>query len=293
MGTTERRLLVDQQDSNTSRERRDALYALGYSDEEQRRLIEQDSIYGPVTTRLLQDAGIGRGARALDVGCGVGDVSLRVAELVGPTGAVLGVDTDAQALETARARAAAVGHTQARFFQADLRALPGDEIFDVVVGRLILMYLGEPSDALRRLSRRVRPGGIIAFHEIAFHMPPRTPRLPVVEQCLAWIFETLERAGIDLDIGLKLPRIFEEAGLPAPALRVDTLVMTGPESPMYQFLANTIRSLLPNMQRLGVATLEEVGLETLAARLREEVLTAQGLSLWPPLIGAWTRMPGE
>lgn len=284
---------MDQQDSSTSRQRRDALYALGYSDEEQRRLIEQDSIYGPVTTRLLQDAGIGRGARALDVGCGVGDVSLRVAELVGPTGAVLGVDTDAQALETARARAAAAGHTQARFSQADLRALPRDEIFDAVVGRLILMYLGEPADALRRLRRHVRPGGIFAFHEIAFHMPPRTPHLPLVEQCLTWIFETLERAGIDLDIGLKLPRIFEEAGFPAPALRVDTLVMTGPESPMYQFLANTIRSLLPSMQRLGVATLEEVGLETLAARLREEVLTAQGVSLWPPLIGAWTRTPQE
>jgi SAM-dependent methyltransferase len=282
---------MDTQDSRTARQRRDALYALGYSDEEQRRLTEQDSIYGPATTRLLQEAGIGPGNRVLDVGCGVGDVSLRVAELVGPTGAVVGIDTDLRALETARVRAAAAGHTRVRFCQADLRALPGEEIFDAAVGRLILMYLGEPADALRRVVRYVQPGGILAFHEMAFHMPPHTPLLPLVEQCLAWILETFRRAGIDLDIGLKLSRIFQEAGLPTPTLRVDTLVMAGPESPMYQLIANTIRSLLPSMECFGVATMEVVGVETLAARLRKEVLAAQGFSLWPPLIGAWVHTP--
>jgi hypothetical protein len=85
--------------------------------------------------------------------------------------------------------------------------------------------------------------------------------------------------------------VFHDAGLPAPTLRVDTLVMTGPDSPMYQFVAHHVRSVLPFIERLGIATAQEVGIETLAQRLRDEVVAARGVFLWPPLVGAWARRP--
>src|SRR3712207_9260061 len=89
-------------------------YAMGYAEEERQRLIEQAAIYGPATQQFFLDAGIGPGMRVLDVGCGVGDVSLLAADLVGPDGTVVGVDTDPLALGTARARAREAGRSEER-----------------------------------------------------------------------------------------------------------------------------------------------------------------------------------
>jgi hypothetical protein len=56
-------------------------------------------------------------------------------------------------------------------------------------------------------------------------------------------------------------------------------------------LAETARTLLPLMERTGVAGAAEVGVDTLAARLREEVVALDATVVPPPLIGAWTRKP--
>jgi predicted RNA methylase len=84
-------------------------YILGHSDHETRRLILQHQIYGPITRRFFEGAGIVRGMKVLDVGSGAGDVALLAADLVGPSGRVVGVDRNAEILETARERAATAG----------------------------------------------------------------------------------------------------------------------------------------------------------------------------------------
>src|SRR5215204_5640520 len=75
-----------------------SVYLLGRSDHETARLQRQAQLYGPLTRRLLVEAGIGSGMRVLDVGSGAGDVALLVAEMVGPMGQVVGVDTNAHIL---------------------------------------------------------------------------------------------------------------------------------------------------------------------------------------------------
>src|SRR5690606_4206862 len=86
-------------------------YALGYSEHEFRRLEMQSRIIGDLTEDVLQRAGIRKGMRVLDLGCGVGDVSLLAAWLVGPSGFVLGVDRSADALAAARRRAREAGQS--------------------------------------------------------------------------------------------------------------------------------------------------------------------------------------
>ena len=66
---------------------------------------------------------------------------------------------------------------------------------------------------------------------------------------------------------------------------------SGPDSPVYAWVAQTTRTLLPLMERAGVATAAEVGLDTLADRLREEIVAADATVVPPPLIGAWARKP--
>ena len=64
----------------------------------------------------------------------------------------------------------------------------------------------------------------------------------------------------------------------------------GPDSPVYAQLAGVVRTLLPHMQATGVATREEVDIDTLADRLRAEGVALDTTVVWPPLIGAWTTL---
>jgi hypothetical protein len=65
----------------------------------------------------------------------------------------------------------------------------------------------------------------------------------------------------------------------------------GADSPAYEYMAQTVRSLLPMMEKLGVATVEEVQIDTLARRVRDEVMAGGGVIVLPHLVGAWARKP--
>ena len=93
-------------------------------------------------------------------------------------------------------------------------------------------------------------------------------------------------------MGTLLFPTFVRAGLPRPQMNLEGRVDGGPGSAAYQLLAETARSLLPMMERLGVATAAEVQIDTLAARLEAEVCAGGGVIVTPPLIGAWARKPG-
>jgi ubiquinone/menaquinone biosynthesis C-methylase UbiE len=77
------------------------IYGRG-SESEYQRLVRQGMRYEDETRTTFQKAGIGQGMRVLDVGCGVGEVSRIVVELVGPKGNVVAIDVDPGALEFAR-----------------------------------------------------------------------------------------------------------------------------------------------------------------------------------------------
>src|SRR5215471_14941118 len=114
-------------------------YALGYSDSEFRRLERQAEFFRDLTEDVLRRAGLAPGMHVLDVGCGVGDVSLLAATLVGPSGAVLGIDRSAKSVDVARRRAAAAGQVSVHFEAVELDAFSPKQKFDAVIGRLVLM----------------------------------------------------------------------------------------------------------------------------------------------------------
>ena len=267
-------------------------YALGRSAAETQRLIRQAQIYGPLTRRLFASAGITAGMKVLDVGSGAGDVALLLADLVGPRGAVVGVEMNPTILDTARARVRAAGWTNVTFLEGDVHSIGLDEDFDAVVGRWILMYLPEPVAALHRLLRCLQPGGIIAFQENDFTYPPMTfPLAPLHEQVVQWTTPPPGRGGPDQQMGSKLYRTYLDAGLSAPQLRLDAPIGGGPDWPGYAYVADTVRSLLPMLEQMGVVTAEEVGIETLAERLRAEAVGQRVVQMLPIVIGAWARKP--
>jgi len=267
-------------------------YALGRSDAETRRLIFQHQINGPLTRRFFQAAGIGAGMSVLDVGSGAGDVSLLVADLVGPQGQVVGVDMNAKILETARARVSAAGWRNVTFKSGDVRELDLDGTFDAVVGRWVLMYVPEPAKLVRHLVTRLRTGGIVAFHENDFTYPPTTmPPSELSDQFRRWAIPPFGSPGPEMQMGSKLFRTYLEAGLPPPQLIVEAPTGGGEAWGGYELLAETLRSLMPMLQKTTGLDPAEVDIDTLAERLRRDVVSRKAIHMCPLMFGAWSRKP--
>ncbi len=142
-----------------------APYALGSEPPELQRLDRQAQSIALPTAGLLQATGIGPGMRVLDLGTGLGHVSLLLAGLVGPSGEVVGVDRDERMLEAAEARRAAAGAANVRYLQGDVRSYRDAEPFDAVVERLVLFHLPDAVDVVRHHVGNLRPGGIFAAIE--------------------------------------------------------------------------------------------------------------------------------
>ena len=112
-------------------------------------------------TEDVHRSAIQRGMRVLELGCGIGDVSLWIAKLVGPTGLVLGVDESAERIDLAQRRATVAGQCYwMRFVTADLNTFIPRERFDVVVLRRAYPLQRERATFLR-LSTWLRPDGVI------------------------------------------------------------------------------------------------------------------------------------
>ena len=164
-----------------------------------------------------------------------------------------------------------------------------DRPFDAVVGRLVLMYHPDPADAVRRLARHVRDGGVIIFQEFDIANCRSLPLAPTYERSAGWIKQTLSATGVRTELGLEMYSVFLAAGLPGPSMRMDAVIGGGPECPVYELAADVVRSLLPVMEKLQIATATEADISGLAQRMRDEVVAAKGVVLFPALIGSWSR----
>jgi ubiquinone/menaquinone biosynthesis C-methylase UbiE len=271
---------------------RAADYALGYTDAEHERLIQQAARIAPYTERLFREAGIGMGHRVLDLGSGMGDVSMLVAGLVGVSGEVVGIERDAASIGRAQARVARAGFRNVTFLKTDVNEIVIDQRFDAVVGRFVLMFLPDPVSVLRSVSRLVRPGGVLAFQEPSWiPMLALGERLPLWSGVLRSIHETVLRSGANPEMGFALYSIFQEIGLPAPKMHLE--IPLGSDTGFVRIISELLCSLQP-LAMVHNVSLEELGdLNTLGDRICAEVAAANTVVSVVPLLGVWSRKPED
>src|SRR4029453_1052005 len=271
----------------------DPIYVMGRSADETLRLQERAQFFEPLTRHLFQDAGIGPGMRVLDIGSGPGDVSFLAAELVGPTGAVLGVDAIPEVVRTAIRRAEASGLHHVSFMAGDIRDLALEREFDAVVGRLVLMYSADPSATLRSALRHVRPHGLVAFHEMNMGAPVWSEPVSPLHQLLArCVSEAFARSGVEMASGTRLHEVFVAAGVASPQMCTSALIGAGDQwigRFAAAFGAGILRSLLPVILEHGLATESGLGLDTFDERYIGEVVRQGTVVQWIPFVGAWGR----
>jgi SAM-dependent methyltransferase len=268
-------------------------YVLGHSDFEIERLQIQSAVLAKITRRLIAECNIKSGMRVLDIGCGAGDVSMLLAEAVGPSGQVVAIDREARAVEVTRSRAETAGHRNVEAFVATDDDIPIAKPFDAALGRNVLPHQRDPVAMIRRVASTVRPGGIVAFHEFAAYQPnsfQASPRVALYDQVASAMNASLDAAMPSPDVAGRLVECFGEAGLPSPHLFCECVIGDSTSS-IARWLALTYRAMLPHIVRLG---LEPAGVgdpETLVQRLEAELAAVRAQVVSNPQICGWAVRP--
>jgi ubiquinone/menaquinone biosynthesis C-methylase UbiE len=266
-------------------------YTLGHSAEEHDRLRLQGEMLEPATRRLFEAIGLRSGWRCLDVGCGPGATMKLMGDIVGPSGEVTGLDSDAKAGREAIERLQGAATCRYRFIEADMEGddAIGAPLFDLTFARLSLLHIKDPVAVLRRMYSWTKPGGFVAAQDYYCRTMNLYPTFGAGSELIRAIIETSERSGQDMEFAFKLPVHFVEAGIGPPDGTDSQIRMTSSE-PFISMYITLCRSLLPKAIQLGVTS--EARMRDVFRDLEQAVAEGRpGSALWPALIGVWKRKP--
>jgi SAM-dependent methyltransferase len=123
-----------------------------------------DEQIAPLGLEAIECARVQAGESVLDIGCGCGATSLQLAERVGPTGSVTGLDISEPMLARARERASEHGLERLEFVSGDAQTFAFEAgSHDLVYSRFGVMFFQDPTAAFANLRTALRPGGRVAF----------------------------------------------------------------------------------------------------------------------------------
>ena len=135
------------------------------------------------------------GARVLDVGCGFGDSTLRIARRVGPGGEAIGVDCAENFIRAAEVEAREKGVDNARFVVGDAQRVDLDGPYDHAFARFGTMFFEMPGTAMRNVRKALRPGG--TFMQIVWRRREDNPWLHKAEMCVTEIVPVVSHEDTD------------------------------------------------------------------------------------------------
>jgi ubiquinone/menaquinone biosynthesis C-methylase UbiE len=166
----------------------------------------------PTTLSLFDRVNVERGMVCLDVGCGGGDVTFDLAQLVGSEGRVVGTDIDDTKLQLARKEAEAQKLSNVEFRLTDISETRGEPEFDLVYARFLLTHLSNPKDALTKMHQLLKLGGLVVVEDIDFTGYFCYPDFPAFRRYVELYTEAVRRKGGDANIGAKLPLLLVDTG---------------------------------------------------------------------------------
>ena len=258
------------------------------SDVELERLQLQARCVEGLTRRLIRESGIGPGMRVLDLGAGPGDVAFLVAEAVGPTGSVVGVDREERSVALARRRATEAGYSNVAFAVAGDDSLPADATFDAAIGRFVLIHQRDPAAMIRRAAAVVRPGGVVAFLEPAVHCDGHSlPELELVSAAAGSLKQFMLAALPSPDVAGRMIPCFIDAGLSEPKVLWESVVLGSKDEIWLRSFMLSYKTFLPLMQKFGTVDPRVGDPDTLAERIMSEAIARRAQSVTGPFASAW------
>jgi SAM-dependent methyltransferase len=224
--------------------------------------------------------------RVADLGCGVGLVTALLAELVGPGGHVVGVDSSGAQLAQARERLNGNGMNVSlvEASATDTGLPPGS--LDLVYCRFLLIHLPEPERALREMLTLLRPGGILVCEDGDLTASGSEP--PSALDAFADLWGRLGPGrGLDYTLGRRLYQMVLAAGFPAPEITFNQPAAARGESK--RFLELSVAEAGPAFVEAGLITSWE--LDRTLAEMRRLAGDGSVLAVMPRMAQVWARKP--
>jgi ubiquinone/menaquinone biosynthesis C-methylase UbiE len=268
--------------------RLDRPYILATGEKAVSRLDLLERIFGPATRHLLSTAGLRPGMHVAEIGCGTGLTALWVSKEVVPGGSVVGVDSSSEQLLIAEKSAVQAGTSNLSFREGNAyeTGLPRD-FFDLVYSRFLLCHLADPAKALAEMNSLLKHGGILVCEDHddggIFTEPATRAYKRLVE-----ISDVMNRSsGLDSFVGLKLPRLFRDAGFAQPEVEVSQIArLYGEEK---RFWEMTLREAAPAILAARASTSEE--LDSICEEMRKIAEDESILLMLARVTQVWTRKP--
>ncbi|GAB3250512.1 class I SAM-dependent methyltransferase [Kineosporia babensis] len=266
-----------------------ANYGMERTSEEYQRLRFQARYWEPATARLIDRISLPPGASCLDAGCGPGETMRLLAERTGPSGQVVGLDSDVSLGVAAQQMLHELGHTNTQVLAHQIQPdepLPGGP-YDLVASRLLLLHLPQRVEVLARLWEAVAPGGHLLIQDYDMAVLGDAPLSPAMDAYKQVMDDAFGGLGVDLRTGTRLPVLFAEAGIGAPdgtdiAGEVGTLASSQP------MLEQVVRGVLP--AAVAVGAMDAMRAESVLRGLAQEAAEFPDRPMLPPLlVGAWKR----
>jgi SAM-dependent methyltransferase len=192
-------------------------YVLDSSDEDLQRLLSIAELSAEPTRTAFRKIGMKPGWRVIDCGCGPLGALAVMAEMVGSTGRVVGIDFSEPAVQRARSIASTLGLDNVEVRVGDVHDLDGQTLggaFDVAYTRLFLVHQRDPAQTMQRIAALLRPGGWIVAHEPLRSPPPRSsPPLDALTTYWELLNDMVERLGAPQGSVDALARVARDVGL--------------------------------------------------------------------------------
>lgn len=262
-------------------------YVIRGGEEGKARLSIIGAALGTSTADVLAAAGLREGLRALDVGCGGGDVSLAMGRVVGPSGQVVGIDMDPVKIDLGRQDAADEGLDHVELRVGDATALDVVGGFDLVYARFLLTHLIDPRAALHCMVAAAAPGGMVIVEDLDHDAVFGYPACPALARYLTLYAALVRSRGGNPVIGPTLPALLREAGLEDVRLRlVQPAFMVGPAKRIHVMTLENVRDGM-----LGADLVTEEELATVAAEMEAHVEDPHTIVAFPRIYQVFGRRP--
>jgi SAM-dependent methyltransferase len=262
-------------------------YSLATGEAAVRRLTALHRVYSPTGRRVLLRAGLRPGMAAVDLGCGVGATTRMLAEMVGPTGHVTGIDVSAAQLEQGRRLCASAGIANVTFHEASATAtgLPRHS-FDLVYCRFLLLHLVDPEACLREMLEILKPGGVAVIED-----GDLTSARSIPDSSLHAFADLFGRLGptrrVDYTIENRLYHLVKSAGFAEPDIEIHQPAVARGED--RNLLKWSVEEAATAFVGAGLVTGNEM--KTILADMDRDTQDPEILVLMPRMSLVWGRKP--